>query len=83
MCKEFQDELNPEGIFTKNAPHFFIAPWQGSSHLRQLLQNPWLKEMSGVSSSPIYSVKNLRSTALLNRRKKRRKKNKETFFKFL
>ena len=45
---------------TKN----FIIPRHGFSHFKQLLQNPGLKEMSGFPSSPIYSVKNLRYTAL-------------------
>ena len=44
----------------------FIIPRPGFSHFRQLLQIPGLKEMSGFPRSPIYSVNNLRSTALVS-----------------
>ena len=65
LWKEIQEELNPEETFTKQPQFFFINPRQRFSHLKQLLQNPGLKEMSGFPSSSIYSVENLRSTALL------------------
>ena len=40
---------------------------QGLSHFRQLLENLGLKEMSDFPRCPIYSVKNLRSTALFEK----------------
>ena len=64
LWKEFQDELNHEETITKKALNFFMTHMQGFSHFRQLLQNHGLKEMRGFPSSLIYSVKNLRSTAL-------------------
>ena len=54
----------PQGSIYKKGTYFFFIPRQGFSLLRQLLLNPRLKEMSGFPSSPIYLVKNLRSTAL-------------------
>ena len=63
MWKECKDKLNPKETFTKKGTIFFI-PRKGFSHFRQGLQNPGLKEISGFPSSPIYSVRNLRSTAL-------------------
>ena len=55
----------PQGnIYKKSTILFFIIPRQGFFHFWKLLQNPGLKEMSGFPSSPIYLVRNWRSTAL-------------------
>ena len=48
----------------KKAPVFFLYFYARVSHLRQLLWNLGLKEISGFPSSPIYLVKSLTSTAL-------------------
>ena len=63
--KEFQDDLNPEKTF-KKATIFFKFLGQGFFSLfRQLSQNLGLQEISGFSSSLIYSVKHIRATALM------------------
>ena len=54
----------PQGNINKKETIFCIIPRQGFSHFRQLLQNPGLTEMNCFAGSPIYSVKNLKSTAL-------------------
>ena len=66
MWKEFQDELNSEETLTKRHIFFFYNSYAGVFPFQTIFTKPWAKKISIFPSSPIYSAKNLKSTALVD-----------------